>query len=264
MNFKERSKAALCLLLGLGLCLALSACAGKTATPRDDFEETAESEPPAQRTASGNFVEKDAKTLVASDGTEYLFLANAGILDADAEWEHLGYVEGEPKTGALVKKTGLFAAKGVREDTILLRVRPDSEWYAIYRKASLPPFDFTVDNCCRMELVLGRPLDFSVSEHRLCGEGITDPAEIAAFLADLRAQKTAREAGLFESITQAGGTLKNCYQAGMILCFFEEEPNLYLSLPVTSYDDQAYSVEVDRVDRVFPAEWLQRLRGYAS
>ena len=72
-------------------------------------------------------------------------------------------------------------------------------------------------------------------------------------------QQDTREAGLYDLIEKPDGTLENCYLYGVIYGFFEEEPNLALRMEVTSYNDMAYSINMDDNEYVLPPEWLQKL-----
>ena len=89
---------------------------------------------------------------------------------------------------------------------------------------------------------------------------ITDPEEIAAFASDVCSQKDPREAGLYDLARKPDGTLENCYGCAVIYGFFEEEPYLAIPMPVTSYNDLAYSVSIGNEEYVLPEEWLQKLR----
>ena len=213
---------------------------------------------PAFEYAAGLFTSPDPKTVVAPDGTEYRFLANEGILCHVGELEFQGSVEGaaeKPDYPGASSRAGMFAVKGDVEQNILIRVFPDSEWYGIYRKASLPELDVSVDNCSRMVFVSLRQLYSAPDEQLFRGNGITDPEEIRAFLSDLRAQPDPIEAGLYDLITQEDGRLLNCYEPGAICCFFDEEPLVFVPLYVTSYNDLAWSVRLDGAAHVLPERW---------
>ena len=268
-----------CLLLLTG-CGAKSETADPTEKPAvSDVGEPAQTEPQEQpgpalpedggteRGAENGacFTVSDTGTLISPDGTEYEFLANEGFLYYLGELEFVAYVEGEATEnhhlGGSIQ-TGMFSIRDDPTDHLLIRVLPDSEWYAIYRKASLPDFDFSIDNCSRLEFIPSDEMWGLGEKHGGCGAGITDPEEIAAFLSDLRAQKSARDAGLDRLVTQPNGTLLNCYFIGTVCGFFEEEPNLFVPMEVISYNDLGYSMELDRRDRVLPEEWLPRLMHY--
>lgn len=245
MKKQQFLKSCLCLLLLTSTLFTFFAC-----TSKDPLFERAENE---------NFI--------APDGTEYTFLAG--------EWEGYyfsgetvfqGRVKGESKTLDhldLDLPTGFFAAKGDEDKDVLLRRSPNNEWCSIYRKASLPAFDISADNCARLELVLGNNADtYGQKEaHAACGEGVTDRAEIAEILSEIRAQKSPKDAGLYELIRKPDGFLENCYVCGVVFGFFEEEPGVVLIMQVTSFNDLAYSITVDGKEYVLPEKVLQKLQG---
>ena len=214
----------------------------------------------------GKFRQLEADRFLSPWGEEYVFLCGSGILDCFGNnFTFVGGIEGQPDTYTEYGKeyeAGFFAVEGSKTNSILIRTRPDSEWSEIYRKASLPPFDYSVDRCIRLELLPW--MDMS-EEHLLCGDGITDRAEIAAFLADVRAQKSPKEAGLYDLVRNEQGILENCYVCGYIYGSFAEEPNLVLMMDVTSYNDLAYSVSLGTqtngwpAEYVLPEEWIPRL-----
>ena len=203
--------------------------------------------------------EKRNGNVILPSGEEYAFLCNEGILYYFGELEHQGYFFGEEKElqhMGLGDPTGMYSLSTT--DDIMIRIHPYSEWHAIYRKASLPEFDMTIDNCIRLEFVdEGYPRDAS---HLTCGEGITDPEVISEFLTDIRSQPDPDEAGLYDMITKPNGLLENCYGYGVVYGFFEEEPNLAVRLYVTSYNDLAYSIDFGFEEYVLPEEWLERLK----
>lgn len=189
---------------------------------------------------------------------EYSFLANEGILNfSEYDIAFLGYVQGEAKTSqhlSSVFQTGIFGIKDiyfdVPHDDILIRRLPDSEWRAIYRKASLPEFDYSVDNCVR--------LGFASYHNSTLGEAsITDPIEIAAFLNEVRSQPDSWEAGLYEMIKTPDGFLENCYLYGAIYGYFEETPFLYVEMQITSYNDLAYSISIEGQEYVLPQHLME-------
>jgi len=201
--------------------------------------------------------------LVSESGEEYAFLANEGFLYYLGDLEFQGRVKGETKVSqhlSLLYQTGLFAIKNAETDNILIRRIPDNEWYSIYRKASLPSFDFSVDNCIRLEFVSGVGDTESDEVHTTCGDGIVDASEIADFLSDVRSQKDPNDAGLYDLIKKPNGMLENCYVYGLIYGFFADEPNLAIRMKITSYNDLAYSVSVEGKEYVLPNEWIERLK----
>ena len=208
------------------------------------------------------FTKNEQGNLVSNTGMEYTNIAMEGVLYYLGETEFVGRVKGEKRTSqhmGLPYQTGMFAIKGADNDNILIRRIPDNEWSAIYRKASLPAFDFSADNCIRLEFVKGTGDIQKDAIHTTCGEGITDKAEIAKFLSEIRTQKDAREAGLYDSVKKPDGMLENCYMYGVIYGFFADEPNLAIRMEITSFNDLAYSVAIDNKEYVLPAEWLQKL-----
>lgn len=203
--------------------------------------------------------EKRNGNVILPSGEEYAFLCNEGILYYFGELEHQGYFFGEEKElqhMGLGDPTGMYSLSTT--DDIMIRIHPYSEWHAIYRKASLPEFDMTIDNCIRLEFVdEGYPRDAS---HLTCGEGITDPEVIAEFLADIRSQPSFREANLYDLVEPDENGLKHAYSCATIYGFFEEESNVAVRMLVYSYDDVAYSIQFDGGHNVLPNEWYERLK----
>ena len=134
--------------------------------------------------------------------------------------------------------------------------------YSIYRKTSLPKVDFSIESCDRLELVLSRWARNNDVAHTTCGDGITDKAEIAEFLSDIRSQKDPQSAGLYDLIAgdEMYDTIGNCYTCGEIYGFYNDEPNLSFTMTVTSFDDLAYSVSLDGEEYVLPNEWFEKLQ----
>ncbi len=199
--------------------------------------------------------------IVSDSGVEYALLANEGILYYLGDLEFVGSVKGEEKTSqhlGLSYQTGMFSIKGADNDNILIRHTPNNEWFAIYRKASLPNFDFSVDSCIRLEFVPGIGDIKEDAVHTSCGDGITDQSEVSTFLSEIRMQKDPREAGLYDLIRKPDGMLENCYVYGVLYGFFEEEPNLALQMEILSFNDLAYSITIEGNEYVLPAEWLQK------
>lgn len=212
-----------------------------------------------QSASNNTFTISDNGNIVSENGTEYAFLANEGILYYFGDLEFVGSVRGEPKTAKIMGisyQMGMFKIIGAENDNILVRYVP-SEWCAIYRKASLPTFDFSVDNCIRLEFILGSGY-IRDAVHTTCGDGITDKSEISDFLSDVRMQENPHDAGLYDLVRQPDGRLENCYECGVIYGFFDEEPNVAIAMPVTSYNDLAYSVTIGGEQYVLPEEWFQR------
>ena len=195
-------------------------------------------------------------------GTEYTVLSSKGKLSYLGNRKFVGHIQGEARYSQhlfLSYKPGMYALTDSPNDNILIRQRPNSEWFSIYRKSSLPALDVSVDNCVRLEFIPGLANNMENSAHATCNEGITDPAVIAAFLAEVRQQKTPKEAGLYDMIRKPNGLLENCYLYGTIYGFFAEEPNLVLEMEIYSFNDLAYSVTVDGRQFVLPEAWFQRI-----
>lgn len=211
-------------------------------------------------TACGYCREKKNGNVILPSGEEYSFLCNEGILYYFGELEHQGYFFGEEKElqhMGLGGPTGMYSLSTT--DDIMIRIHPYSEWFAIYRKASLPEFDFSVDNCIRLEYVEGYEFPRDAT-HATCGEGITDPEVIAEFLADIRSQPSSREANFYDLVEPDENGVKSAYSCATIYGFFEEEPNVAVRMIVYSYDDLAYSIDFGFEEYVLPEEWLERLK----
>jgi hypothetical protein len=193
-------------------------------------------------------------------GTEYTCLAIEGKLCYLGELEFVGGVQGEKVSFqhlGLSLQTGMFAIKKGKSDSVLIRYAPHNEFYSIYRKADLPEFDYSVENCVRLEWNKGTSNCEKDAVHKDCRGGITDQEKIAAFLSEIRKQQDPREAGLYDLVTKPDGMYENCYLAGEIYGFFEEEPDLAIMMEVYSFNDLAYSVSIEEKDYVFPEEWRQ-------
>lgn len=254
-------KKVICLLIALILLL----CGCSSPSPSEESQI-----PPENTTApvevldvTGTFTKMENGNLLSATGIEYEFLVNEGFLSYVGKLEFAGSIEGEAETVEFLgepHQMGMFAIQGDADKNILIRIREDSEWYGIYRKASLPEFDFSVERCVRLEFYLHNTF---LSQHADCNAGITDRDEIAELLAEVKTQPSPREAGLYEMVAKPNGSLENCYRCGTIYGFFEEEPNLAIPLPVTSYNNLAYSVSIGHSDYVLPTVWFERLRDTA-
>ncbi len=208
------------------------------------------------------FTKSENGNLVSASGVKYEYLAYESSLCYLGELEFVGSVQGEEKTFqhlGSVFQTGMFAVKEAENDNILIRYEPDNEWLSIYRKVSLPEFDFSADNCIRLEYVSGSGNAEEDSVHTTCKGGISDKTEIAKFLSDVRLQQNPRDAGLYDLVKNPDGILENCYVCGVIYGFFEEEPELVIRMDVTSFNDLAYSVSVEEREYVLPETWMQKL-----
>jgi hypothetical protein len=208
------------------------------------------------------FTKTDENIIIASDGTEYVFLANEGFVDTFGSTNFLGKIKGEKSSFVHMTmriETGLFSCENDTEKRILVRNVPDNEWKSYYRKATLPKIDLSPDNCVRFELIKGS--DYSVDiKHMTCKEGIINSDDIKAFLTDIRSQKTAKEAGLYDMVEMPNGMLENCYELGVIYGYFKDEPNLAIPFHVTSFNDKAFSLRLNETEEyVLPEKWLSEL-----
>ena len=211
-----------------------------------------------------SFTIREDGTLVSPSGEEYVCIGREPLLTNVGELVFESRVRGEKKYSnrgfGIRYQNGLFAVGTGGNDSILIRREPESEWRSFYRKASLPEFDFSADGCSRIELVKETwPDDNTAGAHRDCGGGISDKDRISEFLADIRSQKDPKAAGVYELCRRADGLLENCYAYGYIYGFFESESGLAYVMPVTSYNDLAYSVWIGNAWFVLPEAWMKVL-----
>ncbi len=209
------------------------------------------------------FTKNENGNFVSTSGVEYSHLANEGFLYYFGELEFIGSVKGEEKESqhlGFSYQTGMFVINGANNDNILIRYAPNNEWASIYRKTSLPEFDYSIDNCIRLEYLEGKENRNRDIKHSRCGDGITDKTVISTFLSEIRAQRTPEEAGLYDLVRKENGMLENCYINSSVYAFFEGEPNLAVEMQITSYNDLAYSIVIEQKEYVLPKEWLQRLQ----
>ncbi len=210
------------------------------------------------------FVKLENKNIMNKDGEVYEFLASeeSSNLHYIGSLEFIGSIKGEEKTSQHLEhtyQTGLFSIKESESDNLLIRRLPNNEWYSIYRKESLPKLEFTVNNCDRLEFVRGLGFGDEYGIHTTCGEGITDPKEIKAFLSDVRAQEDADSAGLDVLVKKPNGQYENCISYAVIFGYFDEEPYLVTQMVITSYNDLAFTITLDGTEYVFPEKWFQEL-----
>ena len=200
---------------------------------------------------------------VAPSGEEYTALIGKDSLFLLGERQFIGHIQGESRYTwhlfFIPTRTGMYALKGNQNDNLLIRQRPGSEWSSIYRKSSLPAFEPTVDHCIQLKFVPGLVYEEKDFDRATSKEGITDQAEIAAFLAEVRQQQSPKEAGLYDIIKKPDGTYENCYVYGTICGFFAEEPSLVLSMEIYSFNDLAYSVTVDGKQYVLTEAWFEKI-----
>ena len=243
----------------LTLCL-LCACQPSTSAPEASIPlaaaPTATPEPKRD-----TFLQAADGRIIAPDGTEYVWFAMEGELTTlDYPGNFLAPFDGEPTYLQHLlsdTKTGMYAVDGDLEQNVLRRVFPYSEWCAFYRKASLPPLELIPENCSRFELIENRyPEDAS---HFTCNGGISDPAEVAAFWADISGQPTDEEAG-FRSLIGGPGQPKYASRNASLYGFFAEEPYIAISFSVREYTATTHTIDLpDSTTRVLPERWLAAL-----
>jgi len=249
-------------------------------TPEDDIDEYEKIRALAIERAAreGVFVQLDNRNIIAPYGTEYVRLSMTPFVTFFGSKNFVGGVADE---GSLPNiwapwELGMYSLDGDDNLGILLRMHPRSDNWLFYRKASLPPLDLSLDNCIRFELIrelhTNRNGYFSHDlAHMSCGMGITDPDKIQAFLADIRSQPTAREAGLHDLVRRPDGRYENLVHYGTVFGFFENVANLAVPLRIDSFNGEAYAISFHYIDdygnlarlrtrRVLPEEWLDILR----
>ena len=209
------------------------------------------------------FTKTENGNLISAAGVEYSHLANEGVLYYLGELEFVGSIQEEGQTSqhlGLSYQTGMYAIKNSPNDNIFIRYAPNNEWFSIYRKSDLPVSDFSVDNCIRLEFVPGIGNQEKASIHVNCNGGIVDKSKITEFFANIRSQKSPRQAGLYDFIKQPNGMLENCYVYGVVYGFFKDEPNLAIRMEITSYNDLAYTISIGESEYVLPELWLEELQ----
>ncbi|MDR1232037.1 MAG: hypothetical protein LBK61_11650 [Spirochaetaceae bacterium] len=210
------------------------------------------------------YTKLDNGNILASGGTGYAFFAREGIIETFGDHRFVGKIKREKSTlnhmgGS--RMTGMYSCEKDPELNMLYRIEPYSEWASYYRKTFLPEIDLSLENCIRLEFIHYKEMKFFENnhspdiKHMFCDEGIRDFGDIRKFLFDIKKQKTVTEAGLYELIKKPDGYLENCYLLGYIYGYFKDEPNLAVSLTIWSFNDIAYSIELDRRQYVFPEEW---------
>lgn len=204
--------------------------------------------------------------VVSPDGVEYKFLANEGELSYLGELEFVASVKGEDKTSMHMGEdyqTGMFRLKSAENDNILIRVKPNNEFYYIYRKASLPEFDYSISNIIRLEYADSDHGYSSDPAHATCGKGIAGKEAVADFLAEIKNRPTAKDAGLYDLVTvpDSGGMLENCTVSYSIQGYYEDEPLLVHRFTMHNFNDLAYSLGYDGAEHVLPKDMLDKLKG---
>lgn len=255
-------KRVICLLVAsvLLLCGCTPGAQPGRTPPTNPSEETA---PPVSPELNTVFTWNENGNLVSAAGVEYTFLSTeeSGELTCLGDIEFIGHIQGEPETSThltLSYQTGMYSVKST--DNILIRYAPNNEWYSIYRKASLPEYDFSLENCDRIELTHIPEFSVDHSQHITCGGGITNKDEIQHFISEIKSQPSPEDAGLYALVMQPDDSFENCYYYAFIYGYFDCEPNLVYCMRVLSYNDQAYSVMLENVAYVLPTSWVQRLQ----
>ena len=209
----------------------------------------------ASCTNNVKFTKTENKTIVSSDGTEYIYVGNEDRVYCFGEKEFIGHIKGEKKTFVHLTdkiKTGMYSVDGSKD--VLVRYLPDNEFAAIYVKSGLLKTEVALDNCIRFELVKGPP--FNDEKTTISKNGIT---ECKQFLDEIRSGQKAEDAGLYDLVQQPDGALKNCYVYGYICGVIQEDVNIVIPLEVMSFDDKAYSISIDDAEYVLPQKWADRL-----
>ena len=204
--------------------------------------------------------------LISPNGVEYKFLAREGELGFLGEIEFVASVKGEKKTSMHLGneyETGMFSLKSAENDNILIRYQPNNEFYTIYRKASLPEFDFSTDNIIRLEYVTKDSYAgaYPNPAHATCGKGLVGKEEVAKFFAEIKKQPTSFEARLYELVRVPGsnGRLENCYVNYNLQGYYEDEPLLVRKFSIRNFNNIAYAIGYDGAERVLPEEMLQKV-----
>lgn len=200
------------------------------------------------------FKQTENKTIVATDGTEYTFVGNEGKVWCFGEWEFIGHVNGEEKTFVHLSdeiKTGMYSVNDSQD--VLVRYFPDNEFAAVYVKSELLKTEVSLDNCIRFELVKGSL--FNCEETTILKNGIT---ECENFLNEIKSGQKAKDAGLYDLVKQPDGMFKNHYVYGYVCGVIQEDLNIVIPLKVMSFDDKAYSIEIDSVEYVLNQEWVDK------
>ena len=204
--------------------------------------------------------------IISPDGVEYKLLAQEGELMFLGEIEFVAPIKGEKKTSIHLGneyETGMFSLKSAENDNILIRYQPNNEFYTIYRKASLPEFDFSADNIIRLEYVTKDSYAgaYPNPAHATCGNGLVGKEEVKKFFAEIKKQPTSFEAGLYElvRVPNSNGGLKNCYVDYNLQGYYEDEPLLVRKFSIRNFNNIAYAIGYDGAEHVLPEEMLQKV-----
>ena len=201
------------------------------------------------------FKKTQNKTIVSDDGTEYTFVGNECDVWCFGEREFIGHVAGEKNfldNLTMTTKAGMYSVNGSKDT--LVKYSPDNEFYSVYVKSDLLKTEISLDNCIRFEFV--KDLLSSSNNYSPSQKVIT---ECEHFLTEIRSGKTAKDAELYELIKQPDGMFKNLYVYGYLFGVVQEDINLVIPLEIMSFDDKAYSIELDGIEYVLPEEWINEL-----
>ena len=224
---------------------------------------------------NGQFTQLDNRNIIAPDGTEYVFLTLDPYVKFFGSIFFLGTIVDEEQTqSSSGRKVGMYSIEGDTELTILMRIESTSDYWVLYRKASLPELNLSLDNCIRFELI--EPNETRVTEsyspdirHMSCNIGMVNPDDIKAFLADVRDQQTSREAGLYDHVLKPDGFYENLSTPGIVYGYFKDAVNLAIPLQVMSFNDKGYSIMLNdrdangrpvQVEKVLSEKWLFALQ----
>lgn len=201
------------------------------------------------------FEERDGKTVVMNKDTEYTLVGVEGSVWCFGEWSFLAHVKGEKKSFYHLGnklETGMYTVNGTKD--VLVRYTPDNEFAAIYVKSELLKKELTASQCVRFGFVKGSLSDMHGASFPK--NGIT---ECERFLGEIKSGPKAIEAGLYDLVRQPDGTLDRCYVYGYACGVVQEELNVVIPMEIMSFDDKAYSIQIEGEEYVLPQEWLDRL-----
>ena len=200
------------------------------------------------------FTETEHYSVESSDGTEYTLVGPEFRVWSFGELNFLGHIQGEKKTFVHFDeiKTGMYSVNDGKD--VLVRYFPDNEFSFVYVKSGLLKTEVSLDNCIRFWFLKGSL--FRSGDVKIPLNGIT---ECEQFLDEIRCQQTAKEAGLYDSVTQPDGSLNNCYEYGYVCGVLQEDLNIFMPLMVISFDDKAYAIRIDDIEYVLPQKWLDKL-----
>ena len=229
-----------------------------TDTTKEDIQTTSP-KTDNDNTPTHTFTENENGNIVSDTGVEYIHLANETDLYFFGTLEFQGHIDDEIKEFTHLDmeiKTGMYSIAGSETDDILIRYFPNNEWFSIYRKSSLPTFDISLNGCDRFEYIDYH--EYRNNENSTSSFVISSQNEITDFLTTIRSQSNPKDAGLYEMIRKPNGLLENCYVCGYVIGYFDEEPGVYIRLDVNSFNDLAYSIELNNGEKhVLPEKYVQ-------